>query len=126
MADPTLTSANITFHTNDDNKDWDTKLGVVVRLGGPQGPSVARIYSIFSEFRDNSDAGPFNLWVVRPVTRDQLRRGQVEISIEPNGNDTWRFNFLLDFLFSDGAHLIARANGIELTQDSRSQVFGIE
>jgi hypothetical protein len=50
----------------------------------------------------------------------------VEISIKPNGNDTWRFNFLLDFVFSDGGHLISRANGIELTQDSKLQYFGIE
>ena len=126
MADPTLTGANITFHTNDENKDWDTKVSIVVRLGGQQGPTVARTDSIFSEFGDNSDAGPFDLWLIRPVTRDQLRRGQVEISIQPNGDDTWRFNFLLDFLFSDGAHLIARANGIELTQDYKSQVFGVE
>jgi hypothetical protein len=126
MADATLTGANITFHTNDENKDWDTIVSVLVRLGGEQGPAVARVYGIFSEFRDHSDAGPFDLWLVRSVTRDELRRGEVEISIQPNGNDTWRFNFLLDFLFSDGAHLIARANGIELTQDHRLQVFGVE
>ncbi|SRR5260370_26027497 len=126
MADPTLTGANITFHTNDEDKDWDTKVFVVVRLGDAQGPVVARIAGFFTKFDDRSDAGPFDLWVVTPSTREELKRGQVEVSIKPNGNDTWRFNFLLDLIFSDGGHLIAKAKGIELTEDSGPQVFGIE
>jgi hypothetical protein len=125
MANATLTGANVTFHTNDDDKDYNTSFTVNVLLGETR---VAGTGGMFAKFGDNSDAGPFALLVHIPVTRDELlkRGGAVLIYIAPSGNDTWRFNFLLDLVFSDGAHLIARANGVELTQDSREQRFGIE
>ena len=51
-------------------------------------------------------------------------------AIEPGlliDTDTWRFSFFLDLLFSDGGHLVARANGVELdVGPNRSQSFGIE
>jgi hypothetical protein len=126
MATPTLTGGNVTFHTNDDDKDYNTSITVNVLLGSET--RVAGTGGMFANFGNNSDAGPFALMVFNPaVTRDELKRsGSVLIYIAPSGNDTWRFNFLLDLIFSDGAHLIARANGVELTQDSREQRFGIE
>ena len=127
MADPTLTGATITFQTNDDDKNDGTRLVVDVDALLPRGRTVvAQIAGEFGTFGNNSEVGPFALSVLIPVTRDQLKTGSVTIRIFANGDDTWRFNFLLDLIFSDGAHLIARANGIELTQDSPSQSFGIE
>jgi hypothetical protein len=126
MANATLTGANVTFHTNDDDKDYNTSLTVNVLLGETR---VAGFGGVFAKFGNNSDAGPFALLVHNPaITRDELlkRGGAVLIYIAPSGNDTWRFNFLVDLVFSDGAHLISRANGVELTQDSREQRFGIE
>jgi hypothetical protein len=123
--DPTLTGANVTFHTNDEDKDYNTFVSVVVHLRDGR-MEVAKLLLEWGTFNDHTDAGPFDMVVVTSVTREQLKTGNVTISILPKGNDTWRFNFLLDMLFSDGAHLIARANGIELTQDSPSQSFGIE
>src|SRR5262249_12434218 len=127
MADPTLTSANVTFHTNDENKDWDTIVWAVVHINDGR-TEIAGLRLDRGEFSDHSDAGPFYLRLASSsVTREQLKTtGDVTISISPNGNDTWRFNFFLDLLFSDGGHLIARAQGVELTQDSSSQSFGIE
>jgi hypothetical protein len=40
--------------------------------------------------------------------------------------DTWCFNFVVDLLFDDGAHLIAWANGLEVTESRQEQSFGIE
>jgi hypothetical protein len=91
-------------------------------------------------FDDHSDSGPFTMLMVHPVRRERLKTGQVVIHLKatPNAlifpphqyNDTWRFNFLLDLLFEDGSHLIARANGVELTSDGTRddvyQSFGIE
>jgi hypothetical protein len=125
MADPTLTGAIITFQTNDDDKDENTRVDVDVHLRDRR-TVVAEIHNEFANFGDNSEAGPFALLVVNPVTRDQLKTGNVTIKIGADGDDTWRFNFLLDLIFSDGGHLLARANGIELTQDSPPQSFGIE
>src|SRR5262245_3188301 len=125
MADPMLTGAIITFQTNDDDKNDDTPLSVEVfqRDGGTP---VAHTFNVFAKFGNDSEMGPFALWVSNPVTREQLTTGHVTITIRPFGNDTWRFNFVLDLIFSDGGHLLARATGIELIQDSQSQSFGIE
>lgn len=126
MATATLTGGTVTFHTNDDDKDYNTSVTVNVLLGETR---VAGTGGLFANFRNNSDAGPFALMVWNTaITRDELlkRGGAVLIYIAPSGNDTWRFNFLVDLIFSDGAHLISRANGVELTQDAREQRFGIE
>jgi len=131
MADPTLTGATITFQTNDDDKNDDTSILVDIDALLPRGRTVvAQITGLFGNFSNNSETGPFALPVlITGVTRDQFKGGSVTISISvysKYGDDTWRFNFLVDLIFSDGAHLLARANGIELTQDSPSQSFGIE
>jgi hypothetical protein len=130
MADPTLTGATITFQTNDDDKNDDTGIVVDVDAPLPRGKTVvAQITGQFGTFGNNSEAGPFALPVLVPgVTRDRLKKGSVTIGIStlPGNDDTWRFNFLLDLIFSDGAHLLARATGIELTQNSQPQSFGIE
>src|SRR5690242_21716317 len=102
MAEPTLVGANITFHTNDEDKDNDTLISVTVQKGATV---VAQIEDRFQHFNDHSDAGPFDLLLVNPLTRDQLKTGKMKIAIKPNGNDTWRFNFFLDLRFSDGSHL---------------------
>jgi hypothetical protein len=128
MAEPILTGATITFQTNDDDKNDDTRVVVDVDALLPRGKTVvAQIAGEFATFGNNSEAGPFALPVlISGVTRDQFKAGSVTIRIITHGDDTWRFNFVIDLIFSDGAHLLARANGIELTQDTPLQSFGIE
>jgi hypothetical protein len=55
-----------------------------------------------------------------------MKGGNVTLKISPNGNDTWRFNFFLDLLFDDDAHLIAWAKRLELSDSQREQSFGVE
>ena len=131
--DPLLTRASVTFHTNDDDKDNDTLVEVEVRLSN--GTVVAKLSDHLGHFDDHSDAGPFVLLMVQPVHRSQLRTGSVNIlafantTLPPFGHgDTWRFNFVVDLLFDDGAHLLARANGVQLKSQGAAaqQSFGIE
>ena len=119
-----LTRASVTFHTNDEDKDDDSRVEVTVRLMDQT--VVASIADEFGHFDDDSDAGPFDLLITQAATRRALKTGSVAVKIEPHGRDTWRFNFFLDLLFDDGAHLIAWANGLEVTQSHREQSFGIE
>ncbi len=121
---PTLVGANITFHTNDDDKNSDTL--VLVSVQSSTGTIAAQIEDNFQRFGDHSDAGPYDLPVVTPLTRDQLKTGHMTIRITPKGDDTWRFNFFLDLRFSDGSHLFARASRLQLTQTFEEQSFGIE
>ncbi len=123
MADPTLVNANITFHTNDEDKDDDTVVYVSVQKGTTV---AAQITDRFQHFNDHSDAGPFDLEIVTPLTRDELKTGNMTIAITPNGNDTWRFNFFLDLRFSDGSHLFARASRLQMTEIFNQYYFGIE
>jgi hypothetical protein len=121
---PTLVGANITFHTNDEDKDSDTLVSVSVQNSAAT--VAAQIEDNFQHFADHSDAGPYDLLLVNPLTRDQLKTGHMIIRITPHGDDTWRFNFFLDLRFSDGSHLFARASRLQLTETFYAQRFGIE
>ena len=70
MADPTLVNANIMFHTNDEDKNDDTLVTVSVQKGDTV---AAQISDRFQHFNDHSDAGPFDLEIVTPLTRDDLK-----------------------------------------------------
>ncbi|GEM_PF-1480195 len=121
---PVLTNATVKFHTNNEDKDSDTH--VTVTVIDSNNIVAARVDNDFGHFDDNSDNGPFGLSVQNPSTEDALQSGSVIIRIDPNGHDTWRFNFFLDLLFNDGSHLSGGANGLELTQDRREQQFGLQ
>src|SRR5438105_8707167 len=111
----TLSEATISFHTNDDDKDFDTNVTVTVR--DSSNVVAARISDDFGHFPDHSDNGPFNLAMQNPSSKEALQTGSVEIRIDPNGDDRWRFNFDLDLIFSDGSHLSANAEGLDMDQD---------
>jgi len=119
-----LTRASITFQTYDEDKDDDTLLDVTVAL--MDGTVVAQVSDVFTTFHDLREDGPFDLELVDPRTRGEMKGGNVTLKISPNGNDTWRFGFFLDLLYDDRAHLIAWAKGLELSDSQREQSFGVE
>lgn len=119
-----LQNARISFHTNNEDKDDDTH--VTITLTDGNGVVAARISNDFGHFDDNSDEGPYALSIVNRSRKDLLQRGTITLRIDPNGHDTWRFNFFLDMTFSDGSRLSGGANGLELTQNRRTQTFGID
>lgn len=119
-----LVNATIQFHTNDEDKDDDTH--VTVTVVDSNQVVAARVSNDFGHFDNNSDDGPFGLTVQNPSSKDALQSGRVTIHIDPNGHDTWRFNFFLDLIFDDGSHLSGGADGLELTQDRREQTFGLQ
>jgi hypothetical protein len=120
---PVLINSTIKFHTNDEDKDHDTHVTISVR--DKNNVVCAYIDNDFGRFPDNSDNGPFGLIVSNPSSEDALQQGAVNIRIDPNGHDTWRFNFFLDLLFNDGSHLSGGANTLELDQNRREQSFGL-
>ena len=121
---PSLANANIRFHTNNEDKDDDTHLTVDVTDGN--NVRCAHVDNDFGKFNDNSDTGPFPLQVLNASSEDDCVRGNVRIRIDPNGDDTWRFNFLLTLIFDDNTSLTAGADGLEVTQDRQEQTFGIQ
>lgn len=122
-AEPTLRAANVKFHTNDDDKNEDTHLTVVVR--DEEGNIAARIDDDFGLFRDQSDSGPFDLELLNKSPKAALRSGSVEIRIDPANTDVWKFNYFLDLLFTDESHLTSEAQGLRLSEVDKEQQFAI-
>jgi len=109
---PVLLFAQVTFQTYNECKDDDTHVEVVVKNAVND---VAYSSSDYYHFRDNSINGPFPM-TVQPVSKDQLQPAYVDITIKPNGHDTWHFSFTIDLTLSDGSHIIFTSGEIELKQ----------
>lgn len=123
-ANPILVNARVVFHTNDNDKDHDTHVSVIVR--DSNGVIAARVSNDFGHFDDHSDNGPFALIVTNPSTKDSLERGTVTIRIDPNGHDEWHFNFTVTVYFSDGTSFSAGADGQNLDHNRKQQEHGTQ
>ena len=119
-----IANCTIKFHTNDEDKDHNTHVTVEVTDG--DGTLAAHIDNDFGHFGNNSDSGPFALEVRNPSQRDACIRGSVRIRTDPDGHDTWRFNFTLDLQFDDGSHLSGGATGLSFDQNNREHSFGLQ
>jgi hypothetical protein len=114
-----VTSAEVTFTTNDEDKDADTKVLVAVGVDGDPG-YTATASAYYGHFNDNSVNGPFPLQVLLPTTATALTHGLVTAHIITNplhglGHDTWRFNLEVTVHFSDGNSYVIRRGGLELS-----------
>jgi len=122
--EPYLVSGSVTFHTFDNNKDAKTRVTMTVREIG--GTIAARISNNFGEFNDNSENGPYNLVIINPSFKSQLRSGNVTVRIDPEGNDEWAFGFFLNLGFSDGTHLTCKAYRLRMFgEQGGNQAFGL-
>jgi hypothetical protein len=128
----TLRAATIQFHTNNDDKDYDTLVTVDVwdstnvlcaHLSGLSSSSPLLYY-----FHENTDNGPFGLQITNASSESAVLRGSVRIRIDPNGDDTWRFNFTLTLWFGDGSSFAWHANNVTLSEGSDGppqRIFGL-
>ena len=114
----TLTSASVIFTTNDEDKDGDTL--VTINVGTRTNQAAATISDYFDHFDDGSTHGPYPMFPFVGIKASDLDPGVINFSIDPNGHDTWRFNYSITLGFSDGTSFIFRQNGLELTQDAAS------
>jgi hypothetical protein len=119
-----LANATISFHTNDEDKDHDTHVTVTIR--DVNSLVCAQVDNDWGHFDDQSDAGPFGLNIRNRQTADLLQSGNLTIRIDPNGHDTWRFNFNLVLTCGDGATLSGGVQGLQLSQNNKQMDFGLE
>jgi hypothetical protein len=117
----TLVSVVVSFHTNDDDKDWDTALTISVDKAGQ---AIAKTPKpIFGRFPDHSDNGPFGLVLLQTgVKKSEVAGTAIHVHIDPNGHDTWRFNMHVNLAFSDGSHIEGQWNGQVVDQDNRDDI----
>ena len=93
---------------------------------------IAYISDEFGQFPDHSDSGPYTLLLVHRLPRHAIRQAKVVVGLDrvveslAGRGDTWRFNFVLDFLFEDGSHQLSRASRLELSTWNREHEFAVE
>lgn len=106
-----VSNLQVTFHTNDENKDHDTGVAVTIQ-------NVTQWQQTQDEeFTNGSD----HVKLLNPssVPLSSLTGHPLELCISPVGNDTWRFNMTLSGNRSDGQRYFFSANSIELSQNNR-------
>jgi hypothetical protein len=118
---PNLLVPLISFHTNDEDKDGDTH--VTITLREPNGSIAAKLEGDLGHFNDNSTSQNFAFEVFDPTDRDKLLSGTITLRVDPNGNDTWRFNYFLTLIFDDGSRLFFERGGLSLSEDHREVSF---
>jgi hypothetical protein len=62
------------------------------------------------------DNGPFPLTVRNAAGKREFPEDTFVIEIYPTGNDTWRFNYYLDLIFTDGGHITHQQSSLSLSQ----------
>jgi hypothetical protein len=76
-----LTRASVSFHTNDEDKDDDSRVEVTVRLMDQT--VVASIADEFEHFDDHSNAGPFDLLITPGAKRSRAAQAARGPSAQP-------------------------------------------
>lgn len=115
--DPQLVGAGVRFNTTDNDKDGDTLVDVTVT--NQSGTVIADKTGISGHYNNNSSTS-VALDLRNPVTKSQVSAGTVTVTIHPNGNDHWDFNYELDLTYADGTSTTHNWSGLVLTQDSQT------
>jgi hypothetical protein len=131
MADQVLKSAKITFFLpQGDDKDTDTAVSVVVssKFNNQFDLTIASKLNFANNdtWEDTGDKSYIYVLDFAPVSITQISNDiKTHIQINPNGNDTVKFGYILSLIFDDGdpntaqIELIQRRDNITLSQDSR-------
>jgi len=113
--EPTLTSAQVKFDTTRDDKKADTKLDVYLKTN--DGHQVAKSEGNEGRWKNNS-SHTTTLEVEGSRTKAEVENGSVSLTLHPNGDDKWEFNYRVTLKFSDGSVIRKHFTGCVLTQDS--------
>ncbi len=118
---PTLVSAQLATHTNDDDKHDDTSFSISVTTANGQTVLAGLGHEAYSTngsttYTTGSDhTVPLNL--NGTPTAAQCQNFMVKMSQQVNGHDTWKFNATVTLHFSDGSQLYKTWNGIQLVNN---------
>jgi hypothetical protein len=118
---PTLTSATATFVSRDDGKDKDSSVTAqILRSNAELG---ADIYSVGTQFEDNSSSGQLAFSVSGPFIPSDVEHGHVRLHLTPDGNDDWMFDLHISMRFSDGTADNFMWRGIRLDKANPERVL---
>ena len=112
-----LATVTATFDTTDNDKDHDTYLDV--QLVTNRGKVLAEKMGIGGHWNNNS-SNTVTLDVKNDIDKKDLKAAIVRLTIHPNGNDKWAFNYHVQIAWTDQTTSDGAWNGKTLTQDSAS------
>jgi hypothetical protein len=116
--EPTLISADVKFDTTTDNKDQQTRLDVYVKTS--HGHEVAKSEGNTGRWNKNS-THTVALQLEGDRTKEAIRNGSVTLTLHPQRNDTWDFNYKVTLKFSDGSFMIKDFHGCILSNHDPSR-----
>jgi hypothetical protein len=118
---PTVTFDSISFTTMDEDKDDDTYLSVKIRNRdtGLEIASYDQASPTKERFPDRSTTTKA-LQGARVANFTDLTNLNIDLRVLPNGNDTWRFSFVLKGTRSNGEPYVMESGAIELSQQRPS------
>lgn len=99
-----LVSMRATWHTQGDDKDWDTQPVVEVFSGDRKVGEIACCSSDRNSdnWRDGRDETRSMSILVSGLTTADLSSGSLSAKRNPNGNDDWDYRVTVEFLFEGG------------------------
>lgn len=112
-----LKDAHIKFKTGDNGKKPDTRL--IIQVYCKDGSTAAKNDPVqtYGEFGHYSKNGPISLTVDGSKAKDDIKGSYHLIKIEPAGQETWTFTYVLTLDFDDGSHLEYGRSNRKVTQD---------
>lgn len=110
--EPILTSAEVKFDTTTDNKDQKTTLDIFMKTS--HGHEVAKSEGNTGRWNKNS-THTVALQLEGNRTKEEVRDGSVSLTIHPQRNDSWDFNYKVTLKFSDGTLVTKDFHGCVLT-----------
>ncbi len=126
----------IQFHTNGDDKDQDTVLTVSFIHNGVAWASFQPaetgfvITNSFGGTQDDYSDGKTTPWIPVPykgvVLKEIIPQSTTKVRIDPNGNDTWRFNYWVRIQYSDGSVQDYHFDGHSLSEKVKENVFPLK
>jgi len=100
---PTLSSAYIVFHVQDDDKDHDSYEGITVNVGQYRIGNLSSVGS-GTRWKDHSDTPPLYLDNIdHNIESSDCDKIHVDIHHSTNGHDNFKFTFSVVLSFTDGS-----------------------
>ena len=115
---PTFASVEAKFDTTTDNKDQQTRLDIYVKTS--HGHEVAKSEGNTGRWNKNS-SHTVALQLEGDRTKEAITGGSVALTIHPERNDTWDFNYKVTLKFSDGTFITKDFHDCVLTNHDPSR-----
>jgi hypothetical protein len=126
-----LQSVTVTFHTRGTDAQMDSKKAdthVLISLfthDANGGHTFAQQHDIDpnTAFDDPSDKGPYDVRVLKQISKSDFLTSKTGLQIIPSGEEKWCVKVEITATFDDGSTLTVNSDTLEMTGSNSWQVF---